>query len=77
MPSQLCGRRWKTAFPLTALPEKVRELALVRVRSAHEEPLREHGCDPALDPRKTYIDLIMNGIELLLIELGNTGQKEN
>lgn len=55
----------------------MRELALVRVRSAHEEPLREHGCDPALDPRKTYIDLIMNGIELLLIELGNTGQKEN
>jgi hypothetical protein len=29
----------------------------------------------AIDPGKTYVDLIMKGIELLLAELSNTGQK--
>jgi hypothetical protein len=29
----------------------------------------------AADPGKTYVDLIMKGIELLLAELSNTGQK--
>jgi hypothetical protein len=33
------------------------------------------GHDPAVDPGKTYVDLIMKGIELPLAELSNTGQK--
>ncbi len=30
---------------------------------------------PAVDPGKTYVDLIMKGIESLLAERSNTGQK--
>ena len=52
-----------------------RRCSIALVRNAHEETLREHGHDPAVDPGKTYVDLIMKGIELLLAELSNTGQK--
>jgi hypothetical protein len=31
--------------------------------------------DPAADPGKTYVDLIMKENALLLAELSNTGQK--
>ena len=65
----------RTAFRLAALPEDGRAQQLAIVRNAHEETLREHGHDPAVDPGKTYVDLIMKGIELLLAELSNTGQK--
>ena len=65
----------RTAFRLAALPEDGRARQLATVRNAHEETLREHGHDPAVDPGKTYVDLIMKGIELLLAELSNTGQK--
>jgi hypothetical protein len=56
-------------------PRTGRAQQLAIVRNAHEETLREHGHDPAVDPGKTYVDLIMKGIELLLAELSNTGQK--
>jgi len=59
-----------------ALPEDGRAQQLAIVRNAHEETLREHGHGPAVDPGKTYVDLIMKGIEFLLAELFNTGQKE-
>src|SRR6266853_499027 len=58
-----------------ALPEDGRAQQLAIVRNAHEETLREHGHGPAVDPGKTYVDLIMKGIEFLLAELFNTGQK--
>jgi hypothetical protein len=61
----------RTAFrlrrcPRTGVPSSLR---------SSEETLREHGHGPAADPWKTYVDLIMKGIELLLAELSNTGQK--
>jgi hypothetical protein len=69
------GRLNERPSALRHCPRTGRAQQLVIVRNAHEETLREHGHDPAVDPGKTYVDLIMKGIELLLAELSNTGQK--
>jgi len=69
------GRLNERPSALRHCPRTGRAQQLAIVRNAHEETLREHGHDPAVDPGKTYVDLIMKGIELLLAELSNTGQK--
>src|SRR5216683_4647884 len=73
MPWRLSGGRLnERPSALRHCPRTGRAQQLAIVRNAHEETLREHGHDPAVDPGKTYVDLIMKGIELLLAELSNT-----
>src|SRR5229473_5051764 len=56
--------------PRTGAPSSLRSSA-TRTRKLSENM----AMTPAVDPGKTYVDLVMKGIELLLAELSNTGQK--
>jgi hypothetical protein len=47
------------------------------VREAHEDSLKHHGYDAKVDPGKTYVAMIMKGIELLLVELDDKDANKN
>jgi hypothetical protein len=69
------GTMEQTAFRVAALSKADRATQLSIVREAHEDSLKHHGYDAKVDPGKTYVAMIMKGIELLLVELDDEDAK--
>jgi hypothetical protein len=58
-----------------AVATRIRDLRQIHRRRRRAPDGGQGLVDPAADPGKAYVDLIMKGIELLLAELSNKGQK--